>query len=75
MCFVKHDSNSFVHTHPGQHIKPHSIDTVHIICIGAVILNDRRLILALSLSFIFLSGFTQVRFNFIDDVISLYEVG
>lgn len=26
-------------------------------------------------SFLFLFGFTQVRFNFIDDVISLYEVG
>lgn len=75
MCFVKHENNSFVHTHPSQHIKPQGINTVHIICIGAVILNDGRQILALSLSFVFLSGFTQVRFNFIDDVISLYEVG
>lgn len=75
MCFVKHDNKSFIHSHSDQHIKWHGIDTVHIICIGAVILNDGRLILALLLSFVFLSGFTQVRFNFIDDVISLYEVG
>lgn len=47
-------------------------NTVHIICISAVI-TDR--ILALVLSFVFLFCFTQVRFNFIDDVISLSEVG
>lgn len=46
----------------------------HIICIGTVV-TDRRQILALLRSFVFLFGFTQVRFNFIDDVSSLYEVG
>lgn len=46
-------------------------NTVHI-CISAVITYR---ILALVLSFVFLFCFTQVRFNFIDDVISLSEVG
>lgn len=31
--------------------------------------------LGLLLPFVFLFGFTQVRFNMTDDVISLYEVG
>lgn len=48
--------------------------TSHVICSGAVI-TDGPQILALLLSFVFLFGFTQVRFNFIDDVIRLYEVG
>lgn len=38
-------------------------------------MTDRPQISALLLSFGFLFGFTQVRFNFIDDVISLNEVG
>lgn len=71
-----HENKSFLHIHLIQNIKqlPY-INTVQIICIGAVIVNDRPQILALLLSFVFLSGFIQVRFNFIDDVISLYEVG
>lgn len=48
-------------------MKLHDMNTIHIICIGTII-TDRP-----HLSFLF--GFTQVRFNFIDDVISSYEVG
>lgn len=59
-------------------MKLHRINTVHIVCIGTVV-TDGPQILALMLSFVFFFspffGFTQVRFNFIDDVISLYEVG
>lgn len=64
---------SLIHTHHSQYIKLHG-NTIHIICTGTVIADEPQ-ILALVRSFVFLFGFTQVRFNFIDDVISLYEVG
>lgn len=71
-----HENKSFLHIHLIQNIKQlPCINTVQIIRIAAVTVNDSPQILALLLSFVFLSGFIQVRFNFIDDVISLYEVG
>lgn len=73
-CFWEAWQKSKLFTHHSHYIKLHSINTIPIICVGTVI-TDTREILALVLSFVFLFGFTQVRFNFIDDVISLYEVG
>lgn len=61
---------SFIHIHHHQYITQHG-NTIHIICIGTII-TGRSQILALLLSFVFIFGFTQVRFNF-DDVVSLCE--
>lgn len=75
LCFVQHGNLSFIHTFNSQWRQIHNIIAVYIICTVTVNLNDRPQISALLLSSVLLSCFMQMRFNFIDDVISLYEEG
>lgn len=70
MCFMKHGIHQLF-TASTYNTAQHQYNS-HL-CIG--ILTDRPQILTLLSCQVFLFGFTQVRFTFIDDVISLYEVG
>lgn len=68
ITFVKYEVS-----HMSQEVLKSKAILHHKIHISFVLLFCQSL--GLLLPFVFLFGFTQVRFNMTDDVISLYEVG